>query len=584
MKRLSLKSFVLRLLIIWLAMAPAGLCAAEKLTVLDKRAYKEMLDYLMVNRKDITAYRRIFKALEKDDQAAAEREEKKLKSDILSGHVLAEKYLSKSYKSTYAELKEWLEKYNDHPQAMRIYRLAARKGDAEKLYLPCRPPLKPSYSAYGWVDEDCSRLEPAQEKKLRAQVAQFRRYIGRGKTKMARQILEDKQFKKLVTPQNYDIMAANLAFKYFLDNEDKLALRWASAAAENSGNATALWVAGLASWRLNDFKAAADYFSRLGALEDNDEWLVSAGAYWAYRAEKLLKNKKAAEKQLERAAVFKRTFYGILANHKLGNAPEYNWKSMSYHNDFDSFDYRDLLKNPALRRALVLIQVKNYALAEQELRSVYPYLDEKSQEAVLFIAAQYNMHGLAVKIARHLEDRNRDIYYDFMAYPLPEWRPKGGWKIEKSLVWAFVRQESSFRPQARSPAGARGLMQLLPSTAAHVAKDRSLRHDRRPLLEAEFNLDIGQKYIRYLLQKDYIDGNLFYLAVAYNAGPGNLLKWKKSMKYHNDPLLFIETVPSQETRVYIERVMANYWIYQTRLKEKNKSLEAVGKNRWPVRS
>ncbi len=558
-------------------------CAAEKVIVLDKSAYREMLDYLMVNRQDVLLYQRLFKALENDDQQTVERLEGQIQSDVLTGHVLAEKYLSKSYKSTYAELKKWLEKYGDHPQAMRIYRLAARKGDASNLDKPCQKFSQGAKGAYAWLDADCEGLSTKQAKLLRRKVTQFRRYINRGKTKLARQILEDKKFKKMLSSENYDKMAASLAFKYFLDNEDKLALKWAKPAAKDN-NATAMWVAGLASWRLKNFAEAAKYFSSLGSLRDNDEWLIAAGAYWAYRAEKVLGNEEQAQKQLERAAVFKRTFYGILANYRLGRPSAYNWKEISYHNDFSSFDYGILLDNPALRRALVLIQVKNYALAEQELRNVYPSLDEATQEAILFLAAQHNMHGLALKIARQLEDKERGIYYDFMAYPLPEWEPKSGWKISKSLVWAFVRQESSFRPQAKSGAGARGLMQLLPSTAAHVTKDRSLRHDRRPLFEAEFNLDIGQQYMRYLLQKDYINGNLFYLAVAYNAGPGNLLKWQKNMNYDNDPLMFIETLPAQETRVYVERVMANYWIYQTRLGEKNKSLEAVVKNRWPVRS
>ena len=72
------------------------------------------------------------------------------------------------------------------------------------------------------------------------------------------------------------------------------------------------------------------------------------------------------------------------------------------------------------------------------------------------------------------------------------------------------------------------------------------------------------------------------MLVAYNAGPGNLYKWLKTIKDNNDPLLFIELVPSRETRLYIERVMANYWIYQMRLGENPQTLQEVSQNTWPM--
>ena len=160
--------------------------------------------------------------------------------------------------------------------------------------------------------------------------------------------------------------------------------------------------------------------------------------------------------------------------------------------------------------------------------------------------------------------------------------PEKGWRLNQSLLLAVARQESSFSPHASSPAGAKGLLQLLPNTAYHITKDKSLRRDCRPLYKAEYNLELGQQYIEYLLDKPFINGNLFYMLVAYNAGPGNLYKWLKTIKDNNDPLLFIELVPSRETRLYIERVMANYWIYQIRLQEKNQTLKDVIRGKWPM--
>ena len=185
-------------------------------------------------------------------------------------------------------------------------------------------------------------------------------------------------------------------------------------------------------------------------------------------------------------------------------------------------------------------------------------------------------------LSKQLSSPNAGRCYDYFNYPIPHWKPEKGWRLNQSLLLAIARQESSFSPHASSPAGAKGLLQLLPNTAYHITKDKSLRRDCRPLYKAEYNLELGQQYIEYLLDKPFINSNLFYMLVAYNAGPGNLYKWLKTIKDNNDPLLFIELVPSRETRLYIERVMANYWIYQIRLQEKNQTLKDVIRGKWPM--
>ncbi|MGE5148417.1 MAG: lytic transglycosylase domain-containing protein, partial [Candidatus Eiseniibacteriota bacterium] len=87
---------------------------------------------------------------------------------------------------------------------------------------------------------------------------------------------------------------------------------------------------------------------------------------------------------------------------------------------------------------------------------------------------------------------------------------------------------------------------------------------------------------RQMLDSDTVQGNLFYALVAYNAGPGNMARWLKTVDYRNDPLLYIETVPSQESRVYIERVIANYWAYRARLGQPSPTLAAVASGQWPI--
>ncbi len=168
-------------------------------------------------------------------------------------------------------------------------------------------------------------------------------------------------------------------------------------------------------------------------------------------------------------------------------------------------------------------------------------------------------------------------------YPLPHWQPESGFQVDRALIYAFVRQESRFDPNARSRSGARGLMQLLPSTASYVAGDPRYRRGRlRFLYFPEINLDLGQRYLLYLMGQDAVENDLFRLATAYNGGPGNLAKWQAAMDHRDDPLLFIESLPSRETRFFAERILANLWIYRARLGQPAPSLEALASGQSPT--
>ena len=119
----------------------------------------------------------------------------------------------------------------------------------------------------------------------------------------------------------------------------------------------------------------------------------------------------------------------------------------------------------------------------------------------------------------------------------------------------------------------------MPATARFIARKRT---SRLALLDPEMNIALGQKYIQHLIEDPTIDGNLFYATVAYNAGPGNLRKWRRKVDYQDDPLLFIESVRSRETRNFVERVMTNLWIYRLRLGQATPSLAATAAGEWPV--
>lgn len=557
--------------------------AAEncRIDVINKTTYNKILDYLLISEADVRTYKKMFNALRENDFDSVDKLSSKLTNNIILGDVLAEKYLNPAYKTSYQELHDWLEKYSDLPAAGRIYKLAVRKGGAVGLTQPQNHRQTPLI--YGWDNDSIAKRTPAELKYLSTQVSRYRKALNQGKTKAARLVLEQLRFRKLAPNKYWDDMAASLALKYFVDNYDKLALEWGKRAARRGTSGTGAWVAGLASWRLGHYKNAATYFSKLAYSKNPDEWLVAAGGYWGARAYQKLGDKIKANQLLKSASRYKHTFYGILAASKLGLPLNYNWNAVAYLNNFNSDDYvYDLLASPAIRRAVIFIHAKRHDLAEQELRRGYADMTDKQKEATIYIANQYQMHSLAIYACNNAKDVTKNQSYDGVAYPIPGWVKQSGWKVDKALVLAVVRQESSFKTEALSPAGARGLMQLMPNTAYHITKDSSLRRNKDRLLERDFNLDLGQRYVDYLMAKDFVRGNLFYMMTAYNAGPGNLVKWQKNTRYGKDPLMFIEAIPSAETRIYLERVMANYWIYNMRFGLQNPTLEQVAAGQWPV--
>ena len=558
--------------------------AGSHIDVINPATYNKILDYLLVSKSDVKYYKRAFNALAQNDYEEADNFLKKTENNIILGHVLAEKYLATDYPSKYEELKEWLEKYNDLPMASKIYNLAkrkAKKSDIKKL----TKPKKMSEGSYirGWKNDDIKHLSRTNQKYLLKQVSKFRKNLNQGKTKAARLVLEQKKFRMTAPDKYWDDMAASLAMKYFVDNYNTLAWNWATKAARRGTSGMASWVAGLTAWRQGKYKNAAKYFDKLASSKNDDEWLLSAGGYWGYRAYSKLKNQVKAKQMLKLASKYKHTFYGILAAFKLGEPLNYNWDAVAYLNNFDSYDYvYELLASPAIRRAVILIHAKRPDLAEQELRFGFNDMTDKQQEATIYMANQFGMHYLAIYACKNSRKIEENQSYDGVAYPIPRFIPVSGWRVDKALVLALVRQESSFRPEAQSPAGAQGLMQLMPNTAYHITKDKSFKKDNSLLLDAEYNLDLGQQYVDYLMSKPFIDGNLFYMMAAYNGGPSNMLKWKKEAKYKNDPLMFIEVIPSAETRIYIERVMANYWIYNFRFGLPNPTLQQVAEGKWPL--
>ncbi len=287
---------------------------------------------------------------------------------------------------------------------------------------------------------------------------------------------------------------------------------------------------------------------------------------------------------LELAADTGATFYGILATRQLGRELKIDWIEPR----LDEASFRALTETEAVARAVALMQVGKRNMAREELLRAHALVDPSLDQALIALATAYDLPAVELQVANaaHLPamgTRGGRIALNAGLFPVPAYKPSTGYKVDRALLLAFMRQESKFQPDATSWAGARGLMQIMPATASHITQDRSLaRGNRDKLLDPTFNLTLGQDYLTELMGSGEPYGNLFMLTTAYNGGPGNLSRWLASMDFKGDPFLFIESIPAAETRGYIERVVTNYWIYSERLGQPVGSLDASAAGTWPV--
>ena len=132
-------------------------------------------------------------------------------------------------------------------------------------------------------------------------------------------------------------------------------------------------------------------------------------------------------------------------------------------------------------------------------------------------------------------------------------------EVDPSLVLALIREESFFRSDARSPANAYGLMQLLQGTARQVADGSGLKVKARDLYDPEINVRLGLEYLKTLLER--YDGRLYLALAAYNAGPHRVDQWLRDFPLADEEE-FIEMIPFSETRNYVKNILRNYFFYR----------------------
>ncbi len=539
----------------------------------------------VLGESDRQRYRQIFALQEKGDLAAAAKIISKLEDKVLLGHVLAQKYLHPTaHRSKFNELKLWLGEYADHPDAPRLYRLAMKRKPSGAN--PPRPPLVTSGTRLSSGEREYlppripgRGINRDQRNRLLGLQRGMRARIRSGWPTGARQVLASKAHSGLASEAEYDAYQARIAWSYYLHNKDELAFELASASAERSRQFVpeADWTAGLAAWRLGRLETAVGHFAKLAQSPSASPWLITSGAYWAARGELRLRRPQHVSYWLKRAAQDPRTLYGLLATRALGLKPELNWRSSI----LTAAHLAVLDKSVAVRRARALAEVGQGERAEREIRALWPRATPALASAILPLVDRLGLAAVQIALGTALRKIDGETD-DAAAFPVPGWQPESGYAVDRALIFALIRQESKFKASAKNRSGASGLMQLMPATARFAARQERIKGvNSHTLLNPELNIALGQSYVQHLLTDDVVNGNIFYLLCAYNAGPGNLKKWLPKTNFNEDPLLFIESIRSRETRQFIERVIANYWIYRMRLGQPTPSLDATASGLWP---
>ncbi|KTC68059.1 soluble lytic murein transglycosylase [Legionella birminghamensis] len=282
--------------------------------------------------------------------------------------------------------------------------------------------------------------------------------------------------------------------------------------------------------------------------------------YWLGRA------KEAQGKKAESQAIFgilaeTRNYYGFLASLRLHKKP--------------SFVNETVVKDPNVLKPYRAFTstIKNLYANKQTLQAsrmlndfVLELPKEDKSALIYWVANELQWHGKSVYLSNTEELSNQLSLRFPLAHEPTVTAYSKNYQISKEFIYAIIRQESSFREDVVSMAGARGLMQIMPDTAKMVAKQEKIAYgDKNQLFSSQKNINIGVAYLKQLAKRYHAHPVL--MAAAYNAGPRQVNYWLKNHPPKQIDI-WIETLPWHETRNYLKNVIAFYAVYQFRMQQK----------------
>ena len=479
---------------------------------------------------DRLSYTTAFDALRRGDLEAARASARQAQDRVLLGQVEFERLFHADYAATYEELAAWLEEYSDLPCADRVYNLAMRRrpdGAPE-------PRRASRFSNRSWAAASAAGQNTEGDPMKAARVA--------------------------------------------LNRDD---LAGAVILGEEVGD---WWTVALAQYRLGEFGAAATAFERVLSDPTEDGWVRAGAAFWAARSAARSSQQDRVQPLLRRAAMWPATFYGQIALRQLGEEPTienmgprpYGGATLqhaAYVPDepvgVDADELEEFVRSePRARRTVAFFEIGRRTDARDELRT--------GMRSAVTDRGRQLWAALGRALGPRVMGSDNDVRrVDANNYAQPLIEPEGGFTIERSLVYAIARKETSFNARARSGAGAYGLMQVMPGTAAELSGDRGFVSSPDRLFDPAVNARMGQAYVNRVLAMPEINGDLLRVAASYNAGPGPMMAAVRKLGPDADPLLLIETIDVPQARDYVEKVVAAYWIYQRMNGRPLNTLDAV---------
>lgn len=532
----------------------------------DKDGVPEQLD-----RSERESYRAVFAAIREARWTDAQLRLDAMRPGLLHATARAELYLAKgSPKVELPQLLALLNEAPELPQAEQIARLARTRGATE---LPALPVAKRMV----WHNAAPARIRykatPAADAAAMQVVLAMQPLIKADDATGAETLIESRGPE--LSPEVLTEWRQRVAWMYYTTGRDADARRVAAKAQAGSGEFAPLadWVQGLAAWRQKDCATAQAAFTSV-AQRAADIEKRTAGLYWASRADMACGRPDLVSTRLKNAAQHGETFYGLLARQMLGmkEAPVRPEK-------FVSSDWKAIERRPNVRVAAALVEIGEDNLASDVIRYQARIGDAREHTALTRLAARLALPATQLWLTHNCPPGASPL--EEARYPAPDWTPDGGWRIDKSLVFAHALQESRFNRTVESPAGAYGLMQIKSGAAIDVGRRRGLTIGRGDLSRPSTNMEVGQSYIEQLRDQSFTGGLLPKVIAAYNAGPTPVTNWNYQIRDNGDPLLYIESIPYWETRGYVMTVLRNYWMYEKNDGRDSASRAAITQGLWP---
>jgi len=321
-------------------------------------------------------------------------------------------------------------------------------------------------------------------------------------------------------------------------------------------------------WKARAALRAGDWAALRAAvnLMSKEEARDPAWRYWLARSLAEDGARPAAEAVL-RSLARERHFYGLLAAEDLGISEGPDWTGRDVAED----EVARIRAIPAIDRAVALYALDLNTEAFREWVLGVRGLDDRALLAASEVAARAGLADRAIGAANLTAS-----LHDFTRrYPTLHREPLAAaarqWNVDEALLFAIIRQESRFNATARSRAGATGLMQLMPATARWVAKQIPVASYRPALLaQPEVNVAMGTYYFHRVLADL---GDPVLATAGYNAGPGRAKRWRDDKPLEG--AIYAESIPFNETRDYVKKVMVNAWFYTHRLTGRTASLRGL---------